>query len=54
VADLSWNEAAFMDQFRHGLCDDVQDLLLGLPKPEHLDESIEQAIHVDNHLFECC
>ncbi len=50
--DVNWGEAALIDQFRCGLCDDVQDLLLTLVDPSSFNEAITQAIRCDNHLFE--
>jgi hypothetical protein len=52
--DVNWGEAALIDQFRCGLCDDVQDLLLTLVDPSSFSEAITQAIQCDNRMFECC
>ncbi len=41
-----------IDQFRCGLRDDVQDLLLTLADPSSFSEAITQAIRCDNRLFE--
>jgi hypothetical protein len=41
-----------IDQFRCGLRDDVQDLLLTLVDPSSFSEAITQAIRCDNRLFE--
>jgi hypothetical protein len=41
-----------IDQFRYGLRDDVQDLLLTLANPSSFSEAITQAIRRDNRLFE--
>ncbi len=41
-----------IDQFRCGLRDDVQDLLLTLTNPSSFSEAITQAIRCDNCLFE--
>jgi hypothetical protein len=41
-----------IDQFRCGLHDDVQDLLLTLTNPSSFSEAITQAIQCDNRLFE--
>ncbi len=41
-----------IDQFRCGLRDDVQDLLLTLADPSSFNEAITQAIRCDNRLFE--
>jgi hypothetical protein len=40
-----------IDQFRCGLHDDVQDLLLTLVDPSSFSEAITQAIWCDNRLF---
>jgi hypothetical protein len=50
--DVNWGEAALIDQFRFGLCDDVQDLLLTLVDLSSFSEAITQAIRCDNRLFE--
>ncbi len=52
--DVNWGEATLIDQFRCGLRDDVQDLLLTLADPSSFNEAITQAIRCDNHLFERC
>ncbi len=41
-----------INQFRCGLRDDVQDLLLTLADPSSFSEAITQAIRCDNRLFE--
>jgi ribosomal protein L36 len=43
-----------IDQFRCGLRDDAQDLLLTLVDPSSFNEAITQAIRCDNRLFERC
>jgi hypothetical protein len=53
ACDVNWGEAALIDQFRCGLRDDVQDLLLTLADPYSFSEAITQAIWCDNRLFEC-
>jgi hypothetical protein len=52
ACDVNWGEAALIDQFRCGLRDDVQDLLLTLADPSSFSEAITQAIRCDNRLFE--
>jgi hypothetical protein len=52
ACDVNWGEAALIDQFRCGLRDDVQDLLLTLANPSSFSEAITQAIRCDNRLFE--
>ncbi len=52
ACDVNWGEAALIDQFRCGLHDDVQDLLLTLADPSSFSETITQAIRCDNRLFE--
>jgi hypothetical protein len=49
---FEWNDKAFMNWFRHGLKDDVKDLLIIMPKLETMQEFITQAITCDNQLFE--
>jgi hypothetical protein len=53
TCDVNWGEAALIDQFRCGLRDDVQDLLLTLVDPSSFSKVITQAIQCDNRLFEC-
>jgi hypothetical protein len=50
--DVNWGEVALIDQFRCGLRDDVQDLLLTLADPSSFSEAITQAIRCENRLFE--
>jgi hypothetical protein len=38
--DISWDEAAFMNQFQYGLCSNVKDLLFTMPNPSTLSETI--------------
>jgi len=52
ACDVNWGEAALIDQFRCGLRDDVQDLLLTLADPSSFNEAITQAIRCNNRLFE--
>jgi hypothetical protein len=52
ACDVNWGEAALIDQFRCGLRDDVQDILLTLAYHSSLSEAITQAIRCDNRLFE--
>jgi hypothetical protein len=52
ACDVNWGEVALIDQFRCGLRDDVQDLLLTLADPSSFSEVITQAIRCDNRLFE--
>jgi len=52
ACDVNWGEAALIDQFRCGLRDDVQDLLLTLADPSSFNEAITQAIRCNNCLFE--
>ncbi len=52
ACDVNWGEAALIDQFRCGLHDDVQDLLLTLADPSSFSEAITQGIRCDNCLFE--
>jgi hypothetical protein len=40
ACDVNWGEAALIDQFRCGLHDDVQDLLLTLVNPSSFSEAI--------------
>jgi hypothetical protein len=52
ACDINWGKAALIDQFRCGLCDDVQDLLLTLTNLSSFSEAITQAILCNNRLFE--
>jgi len=51
ACNVNWGEAALIDQFRYGLHDDVQDLLLTLADPSSFSEAITQAIRCDNRPF---
>lgn len=52
ACDVSWGEAALIDQFRHGLQDAVKDLLLTMEDPGTLNDAITQAVRCDNRIFE--
>ncbi len=52
ACDVNWGEAALIDQFRCGIRDDVQDLLLTFTEPSSFSEAITQAIRCNNRLFE--
>ena len=53
ACDIPWDEAAMMDLFRHGLRNDVKDLLLTFhDEPKSLTEAISRAVRCDNRLFE--
>ena len=53
ACDIPWDEEALMDQFRHGLRNDVKDLLLTFHEdPRSLTEAISRAVRCDNRLFE--
>jgi hypothetical protein len=52
ACDVNWGEDALIDQFRCGLRDDVQDLLLTFANLSSCSEVITQAIRCDNRLFE--
>jgi hypothetical protein len=51
ACDVNWGKAALIDQFRCGLRDDVQNLLLTLADPSSFSEAITQAIRRNNRLF---
>jgi len=48
ACDVNWGEAGLIDQFRCGLRDDVQDLLLTFADLSSFSEAITQAIRCDN------
>jgi hypothetical protein len=52
ATDLEWNDSALIYQLRSGLNDDVKDMLLHHDYPTSLTQAIEQAIQVDNRLYE--
>jgi hypothetical protein len=52
ASDLDWNEPAKMYWFHKALNEDVKQLLLSKPKPGNLEDAINNAIEVDNRLFE--
>lgn len=51
-AKLDWGDSAFMVQYYQGLRDDVKDELSKGPRPDTLIEYMNQAILVDNRLYE--
>ena len=46
-----WDDPALQDCFRHGLHDDVNDLLLTISYPHYLANLIKRAVPCDNCLF---
>ncbi len=52
ACDVNWGETTLIDQFRCGLRDDVQDLLLTLADPSSFSEAITRAIWCNNRQFE--
>ncbi|CAG8742576.1 2123_t:CDS:2, partial [Dentiscutata heterogama] len=44
--------AAFIDQFRNGLRNDIKDLFLTVEDPTSLNDAITKAVRCDNRLFE--
>ena len=55
ACDIPWDKDAFMDQFRQGLCNDVNNLLLTFhDDPKSITEAISRAVRCDNRLFERC
>lgn len=52
AADLEWNDAALISQFRAGLSNAVKNLMLSHDVPKSLDATILLAIKLDNRIFE--
>ncbi len=52
ICDISWGEAAFINEFQFGLRGDVKDLLLTLLNLSTLSEAITQVVQCDNKFFE--
>jgi hypothetical protein len=53
AADLSWNDVAFISQFKSGLSEDVKDMLVYQdPLPTTLEDFINLAIRLDNRIYE--
>ncbi|KAI3650144.1 hypothetical protein MP228_005001, partial [Amoeboaphelidium protococcarum] len=50
-ADLEWNDAALMFQFRDGLNNEVKNMLLGFPEPDSLSELMDLSIKSDQRLY---
>ena len=45
ACDIPWDEAALMDQFHQGLCNDVKDLFLTFHKdPKSLTKAISRVV----------
>lgn len=52
AADLEWNDAALIYQFRRGLNDAVKDKMVNSEEPVDLEDAIATAIQWDNRLRE--
>ena len=52
ASDLTWDDSALMEQFRHGLRGEVKDLMLSFHDPVDLNALCVLAIRCDNRLFE--
>jgi hypothetical protein len=52
AADLEWNEAALIGQFRAGLSGEIKDMLVRHDIPDSLDDLIKLAIRCDQRLYE--
>ena len=53
ASDIPWDDQSLIEQFRYGLRNDVNDLLLTFPEePKSLTEAINCAVRCDNSLFE--
>lgn len=45
---IKWNDTALVARFTEGLEDEIKDEMYAHKFPEHLDELVELAIHLDN------
>jgi len=52
ASDLSWDDAALMEQFRYGLQGEVKDLMISFHNPVDLNAAVTLSICCDNRLFE--
>ncbi|KAJ1330714.1 hypothetical protein BSLG_009166 [Batrachochytrium salamandrivorans] len=52
TADLDWNDSALRAQFYFGLSYEIKDALVHFDTPSTLSLAIQQAIKVDNRLYE--
>jgi hypothetical protein len=52
MAQLDWNDAPKMDAFYRGLKDAVKDELIKDERPGSFDQYVQDAIKIDNRLFE--
>ncbi|KAH9268314.1 hypothetical protein BASA83_009476 [Batrachochytrium salamandrivorans] len=52
LADLDWNDSALRVQFYFGLSYEIKDALVHFDTPSTLSLAIQQAIKVDNRLYE--
>ena len=51
ASDIPWDDQVVVDQFRFGLHNDVNDLLLTFPEdPNSLIEAISRVVRCDNRL----
>ena len=53
ASDIPQDDQALIEQFRYGLHNDVEDLLLPFPEePKSLTKAISRVVRCDNRLFE--
>lgn len=50
AANLDWNDAALVNQYRYGLSDNVKDLLLHHELPSTLEDMINLSIAIDDRI----
>ncbi|KAH9248039.1 hypothetical protein BASA81_014328 [Batrachochytrium salamandrivorans] len=52
TADIDWNDAALRSQFYSGLSSEIKDHLVHCESPVSLAAAMDQAIRIDNRIFE--
>ncbi|KAH6596498.1 hypothetical protein BASA50_005078 [Batrachochytrium salamandrivorans] len=52
TADIDWNDAALRSQFYSGLSSEIKDHLVHCESPISLAAAMDQAIRIDNRIFE--
>jgi transposase InsO family protein len=52
ISHLDWDEDAYIARFEEGLKPDIQEKLIWMDRPKTLSKMIEQAVKIDNKLYD--
>ena len=52
ISQLDWDDDAYLARFEEGLKPEVQEKLIWMERPDSLNKMIEQAVKIDNKLFD--